>query len=180
MAFDHLKHTLCETPVSQVPDFCKEFVLVTDASDLAISTVLHQQLSDGLASISYYSRLVTEAERKYSKYEKECLAVIYGCEKCRPYLEHREFELHCNNLALCWLLKKVKDVGRLGWWILGLAPFKFKVKRTWGVDNIVADALSRMFEGVCAEARDGFSNPVRVIASCVFVIRGASEGGPPL
>jgi len=75
------------------------------------------------------------------------LAVIFGCEKCRSYIEHKEFELHCDNLALCWLLQKVKDVGCLGRWILRLAPFKFKVKHTRGVDNVVADALSRTFEG---------------------------------
>ena len=110
-AFDCLKRALCEAPVLQVPDFEKEFVLVTDASELAVSAVLHQRVSEGLAPVSYYSRVLTEAERKYSTYEKECLAVIFGCEKCRVYLEHREFELHCDNLALCWLLKRVKDVG---------------------------------------------------------------------
>jgi hypothetical protein len=45
------------------------------------------------------------------------------------------------------LLKRVKDVGRLGRWILRLSPFKFKVTHTRGSDNVVADALSRMFEG---------------------------------
>ena len=34
--FDSLKHALSKAPVLQVPDFSKEFVLVTDASDLAI------------------------------------------------------------------------------------------------------------------------------------------------
>ena len=56
---------------------------------------------------------VDAPERNYSTYEKECIAVLFGCEKCRSYLEHEEFELHCDNLALCWLLKRVKDVGRL-------------------------------------------------------------------
>jgi hypothetical protein len=96
---------------------------------------------------SHTSRLLTDAEKKYSTYEKECLAIIFGCEKCRVYLKHSEFELHCNNLALCWLLKRVMDVGLLGQWILHLAPFKFKVKHTRGVENVVADMLSRMFEG---------------------------------
>ena len=73
--------------------------------------------------------------------------MVFGCEKARTYLEHKEFELHCDNLALCWLFRNVKDVGRLGRWILRLAPFKFKVCHTKGADNVVADTLSRMFEG---------------------------------
>jgi transposase InsO family protein len=146
--FESLKQALCEAPVLQIPDFAKVFVLVTDASDLAVTAMLHQKVNGELAPISYYSRLLTGAERKYSTYEKECLAVLFGCDKCRVYLEHKEFELHCDNLALCWLLKRTKNVGRLGRWTLRLAPFKFRVKHTRGTDNVVADALSRMFEGI--------------------------------
>jgi len=50
-AFDRLKQALCEAPVLQVPDFREEFVLVTDASELAVSAVLNQRLRDGLAPI---------------------------------------------------------------------------------------------------------------------------------
>jgi len=79
-AFEILKQALCEAPVLQIPDFDKEFVLVTDASDLAVSAILHQQVGEELAPISYYSRLLTAAERGYSTYEKECLAVrSAGC-----------------------------------------------------------------------------------------------------
>ena len=120
--------------------------MVTDASDIAISAVLNQRVGQDLAPVMYHSRVLTPAERNYSTYEKECLAVIFGCEKGRCYLEHKEFELHCDNLALCWLLKKVKEIGRLGRWVVRLAPFKFKVKHTRGADNVVADALSRMFQ----------------------------------
>jgi hypothetical protein len=134
----------------QPPDFSKEFVLVTDTSDVAISAVPHQRVQGDLAPISYYSRLLSPMER-CSTYERECLAILFGCEKCRIYLEHKEFYLHCDNLVLCWLLKRVKDVGRLGRWILRLVPFKFRVSHTRGVDNVVADALSRMFEGISEE-----------------------------
>ena len=146
-AFEKLKQALCQAPVSQIPDSDKEFVLGTDARDVAVSAVLQQRIDGALAPISYHSRILTPLERKYSTYEKECLTVLFGCEKCRTYLVHKEFELQCDNLALCWLLKRVKDIGRLGRWILRLSPFKFKVKHTRGVDNVIADALSRMLEG---------------------------------
>jgi hypothetical protein len=73
-------------------------VLATDASDIAILAVLQQEVNGGLAPISYYSRVLTPSEQKYSTYEKECLAVLFGWEKCRVFLEHKEFELHCDNL----------------------------------------------------------------------------------
>ena len=147
-AFDSLKRALCEAPVLQLPNYDKDFVLATDASDAAVSAVLHQDVNGALAPIAYHSQVLTPAERKYSTYEKECLAVLLGCEKCRSYLKHKEFLLHCDNLALCWLLRKVKDVGCPGRWNLCLASFKFKVQHTRGHDNVVADSLSRMFGDV--------------------------------
>jgi hypothetical protein len=86
-----------------IPDFSKEFALVTDASDVAVSAVLRQRVDRHLAPTSYYSQLLTPAEQKYSTYEEECLALLFGYEECRSYLEHKEFELHCDNLSLCWL-----------------------------------------------------------------------------
>ena len=131
-AFDQLKRRLCEAPLLHVPDFIRDFVLATDASDKAVSAVLQQKVEGVLVPISYQSRILNSAERKYSIYENECLAILFGLEKCRVYLEHKEFELQYDNLALCWLLKRVKDVGRLGRWILRLSPIKFKVVHTRG------------------------------------------------
>jgi len=62
-AFDLQKQALCEAPVLQIPDFRKDFVLVTDASDFAVSAILHQRVNGTLAPISYYSRLLTAPEK---------------------------------------------------------------------------------------------------------------------
>jgi hypothetical protein len=62
-AFEWLKKALCEAPVLQIPQFSKEFVLVTDASELAVSAVLNQRVDGELAPISYYSRLLSGAEK---------------------------------------------------------------------------------------------------------------------
>jgi hypothetical protein len=95
--------------VLQIPDVSSEFTLVCDASDVAISAVLHQKKGEDLEPIAYSSRLLPPTEKRYSFHE-ECLAVMYGCEKCRTYLEHTEFFLHTNDQALAWLLQHAKEL----------------------------------------------------------------------
>jgi hypothetical protein len=145
-AFERLKEALMMPPVLQIPDFSREFSLVCDASDEAISAVLHQKSGEDLAPIAYASRLLSPAERRYSAHEKECLAVVYGCEKFRYYLEHKEFALFTDNQALAWLLGRAKELGRIGRWILRLAPYKFRVSHISGRANVVADCLTRQYE----------------------------------
>jgi len=50
-AFESLKQALSEAPVIQVPDFEKEIVFVTDATELAISAVLKQRVGRSSPSI---------------------------------------------------------------------------------------------------------------------------------
>jgi len=71
-SFDMLKKALCEAPLLQVPDFEKDFVLATDASDIAVSAVLNQRVNGELAPVAYYSKLLSLGERCYSTYQKEC------------------------------------------------------------------------------------------------------------
>jgi hypothetical protein len=74
-AYETLKRALCEAPVLQVPDFSEEFV--TNDSEVAFSAVLQQRVECALAPTAYYSRVLTAVEKKYSTYEKECLAVVW-------------------------------------------------------------------------------------------------------
>ena len=102
-------------------------------------------LNRQLAPVAFYSNLLGAAERRYNTYEKECLAIVFGCEKASSYLEHKRLELHCDNLALCWIFRNVKDIGRLDRWIVRLVPFKLRIHHAKGTDNVVADS-SQMFE----------------------------------
>jgi hypothetical protein len=61
-------------------------------------------------------------------------------------LEHKEFELFTDNQALAWLLRHAKKLGRIGRWVLRLAPYKFRASHINGKANVVADCVTRQHE----------------------------------
>jgi hypothetical protein len=97
--------------------------------------------------IAYVSRTLTSAEKKFSAYELECLAV-FGLEKFRAYVEHVEFDLETDNQALMWCLSHPRQLGRIARWIVRISSFKFVVHHIKGTQSVIADTLSRMYEGI--------------------------------
>jgi hypothetical protein len=64
-AFDALKKALTTTPVLQLPDFDKSFIVDCDASGSGFGAVLHQQ--DG--PIAFYSRAIAPQHAILAAYE---------------------------------------------------------------------------------------------------------------
>lgn len=145
-AFQQLKLALTSPPVLAVPDFNKRFLLQTDASGTAVAAVLLQEDEHGRRPISYASRVLTAQERKYSVYELEALAILFGMEKFKFYLEHFEFDLETDNKALSWVLGRPRKTGRIARWAVRISAFKFSVRHIQGIHNSIADALSRMYD----------------------------------
>ena len=144
VAFNQLKSLLCSEPVLRSPDFRKEFVLQTDASERGVGAVLAQV--DDLGEehpIAYYSRKLLPREENYSTVEKECLAIKLGVDAFRVYLLGRPFCIETDHRCLEWLDRMKGDNARLTRWSLALQPYQFTVRYRAGVSNGNADALSR-------------------------------------
>src|SRR4051812_45107198 len=56
-----------------------------DASDYAVGAVLGQRVDKKLNVIHYASKTLDNAQRNYATTEKEFLAVVFACDKFRPY-----------------------------------------------------------------------------------------------
>jgi hypothetical protein len=147
-AFDDLKLAIVNPPVLCMPDFSRRFILQTDASSSAVAAVLLQDFDGFRQPITYASRTLTSPENNFFAYELECLAVFFGLEKFRAYVEHVEFDLETDNQALMWCLSHPSQLGRIARWIVRISSFKFVVHHIRGTQNVIADTLSRMYEGI--------------------------------
>jgi hypothetical protein len=82
-------------------NFVDRFILQNDTSGVALVAVLSHVRRGVRQPIAYASRVLTAQERKASSiYELECLAVLFGMDKFRKYIEHQEFLLETDNQAL--------------------------------------------------------------------------------
>lgn len=84
--FEICKTLLCNDPILQYPDFSKQFILTTDASNVALGAVLSQGSLGSDKPVSFASRTLNETEQNYSTVEKEMLAIIWAIKYFRPYL----------------------------------------------------------------------------------------------
>lgn len=145
-AVKDLKQKLTDKPVLYAPDFTKEFIVQTDASDIGIGVVLGQKgVKDLDHPVLYLSRKFTDAERKYCATEKECAGIIYAIKKLRHYLDGQKFIIETDHNPLVFLKNNAGNNHRLMRWALALQPFNYTVVHRAGKDNKHADCLSRMF-----------------------------------
>jgi len=93
VAFQALKQKLMSQPILQYPDFSRDFILTTDASNEGPVAVLSQGQIGKDLPIAYASRKFNKAERNYSTVGKELAAIVWGIKHFRPYLYGRNFKI---------------------------------------------------------------------------------------
>jgi hypothetical protein len=142
--FKILKEKLVTAPVIIAPDWTLPFELMCDASDYAVGAVLGQHHNKIFHAIYYASKVLNENQVSYATTEKELLAIIFALEKFRPYLVGSKVIVFTDHAALKYLLTKGESKPRLLRWILILQEFDLEIKDKKGVENVVADHLSRL------------------------------------
>nr|KAG5686665.1 hypothetical protein BaRGS_031375 [Batillaria attramentaria] len=143
-AFQTVRSTLTEKPVLRLPDPKKTFVLRTDASNDGVGAILMQEHEGKLHLVSYGSKKLSSAERKYSTIEKECLAIVWEVKKFQLYLQGVPFVLQTDHQPLNYLNSARFTNARIMRWAMFLQNFEMRLESIKGSQNVGADYLSKV------------------------------------
>jgi hypothetical protein len=131
-------------PNLQYPDFSREFILTTDASNEGIGAVLSEGTISADLPIAYASRVLNKTERNYPTSEKELLDIVWGLKHFRPYLYGRKFQIVSDHNPLSWIMNIKDPSSRLLRWRIKLEEYDYEIIYKKGILNTNADALSRI------------------------------------
>ena len=143
-AFEDIKARLIIAPIMTTLDWSRNFEIMCDASDYAMGAVLGQRTEKIFKVIYYASKTFNKAQENYSTTEKEMLAMVFSCEKFRPYILGSHVIIHTNQAAIKYLMVKKDSKPRITIWVLLLQEFDIKIKDKKENDNVIVDHLSRI------------------------------------
>ncbi|CAL1388973.1 unnamed protein product [Linum trigynum] len=126
-AFDDIKNYLTTPPVLNSPIPHWPLKLYLSATNTSLACLLAQDNDSGHEQAVYYlSRLLNEAEQKYSPIEKLCLALYFSCMKLRYYLMPVQVQLICKTDIIKYMLSRPIIHGRISKWTLALSEFNLQ------------------------------------------------------
>ena len=145
-AFNDIKSSLADATLLVHPDTNAPTSVAVDASSLALGAVLQQYQNGQWCPLAFFSRKLSAPERNYSTFGRELLAIYSAVKHFRYFLEGRVFTVYTDHKPLCYSLAtsssrhSPREIRHLAF----ISEFTTDIQHISGVDNPVADALSRV------------------------------------
>lgn len=176
-AFEEIKCQLADLTLLAYPTPHATTALSTDASAEAIGAVLQQEIDGVLRPIAFYSKRLEAPQRTYSAFDRELLAVYEAVRHFRHFLEGREFHVLTDHKPLVHAMSQVGHnfTPRVTRHLAFISEFTTDLRHVRGVENSVADALSRSFPPVAAVTAIARPDPLDYAE-----LAAAQEGDPEL
>ena len=125
--------------------------LHTDASDYGVGGYLFQTV-DG---IDFVSRSLNKSQLRSSVIQKEAYGIFYSCMYLQSLLRDRLFTIRTDHRNLLFITEASNPM--IVRWYIALSEFSFTLEFIPGVDNYIADSLSRLYRNNTIDSPKGYS-----------------------
>ena len=145
IAFDSAKSALASATLLHHPHSTTATTSITvDASDKAVGGQLEQLQTGIWRLIAFFSRKLSAAERKYSAFDRELLAIYLAIKHFRHFVEGRVFRIYTDHKSWTFAFASAAERSPRQTRHLSLiAEFSMDMCHIEGKANVVADTLSR-------------------------------------
>lgn len=145
-AFEQCKQSLANSALLYYPDSSKHLALLIDASNTAAGAVLQQYSKGSWQPIGFYSEKFANSQKNYSTFGRELTAMKMAVKHFRYFLEGRQFCILTDHKPLTHAMG-TNSSSRLPHedrYLRYISQFTTDIRHISGVQNTVADALSRV------------------------------------
>jgi putative transposase len=136
-AFQEIKRIMSKETILAYPDFTKDFHVYTDASNTQLGAVIMQDNKP----LAFYSRKLNAAQKRYTTGEQELLSIVEALKEFRTLLWGQKVIVHTDHKNIIYGNLSNDRITR---WRLLLEEYSPTFVHVKGIDNVVADALSRL------------------------------------
>ncbi len=140
-------HALCNVLSASVrlcvPCVSDVFVLESDASSTGVGAVLSVVRNGEKLPVAFFSKQLRGAQANYSAQELEGLGIYEAIRHFAYFLYGRKFTVVTDHKGLVNIRNGKQENRRIYNWCLKLSMYDFEIVYRAGVENVVADDLSR-------------------------------------
>jgi hypothetical protein len=129
-----------------------QLALFTDASASCVGAALQQKIGLKWQPLGFFSKGLSEAQKKYSTFDRELLGIYMAVRHFQRLIEGREFTIYTDHKPLTFAFTKkpsINDTPRRVRQLDYISQYSTEIQFVNGRDNVVADSLSRTIDEVC-------------------------------
>jgi hypothetical protein len=127
-SFEEVKVSLTKAPVLVSPDFSRDFIIFSFASEHTIAGVLMQKNNQNQEQpISFFSRSLRYSTLKYNIMEKQAYALVKALKEFRMYILHSHVLAYVPNSVVKDILTQPDPEGKRGKWIAALLNMTWRL-----------------------------------------------------
>eukprot|EP00253_Pinus_taeda_P025538 PITA_25538 len=130
-AFESIKTALTQTPVLTSPQFDRDFIIFSFASEHTIAAVLLQKDDQGNEKpIAFFNRALRDAPLKFHIMEKQAYALVKAIKYFRVYILYSHVIAYVSNAVVKDILTQEGLEGKRGKWIASILEYDIEIKPT--------------------------------------------------
>jgi transposase InsO family protein len=162
LSFENLKAAISEGTVLSSPRDDLPFFVSCDASQFGMGAVLYQEekREDGSTErrfIAFASKSLNGAQQNYPATKRELLGVVFALRSFSHWILGERFILYTDHMALTTMFTTRHQSYVIANWLDVLLEYDFEVRHRPGIQMILPDALSRLFQPPTAPESEAFA-----------------------